>query len=381
MPSIDRTCLQCSAPFQVRPSAAQKFCTAECANKGRRTRERKMCTFCGLREIPKGAKLFCSRECDTNSANKLRERVCIVCDTPFLRKRSEQLCCSIGCANRTKARVRPLCVCGKPTQRVGKRFCSVECRTNARRKKKAPCPTCGGAVLSRKATYCSAKCAAEARILPRTPCAHCGGKVARGNAKYCSKECFSAAHHQIRICPVCGINKCRYHRATCSVECADKLARRPRNPLYTDELIGRIREMRSAGIRNAKIAESVGLSKGQVAGLAERNRLPFIKPPKPPKIAKPKPVKVVSSPKPKHYAAPRRVPPPSPPKSIKPRAVPILLRELYQLGGRLYMDGLISASQRDDVAAITRAVRKETPGHPGFVVTTVASRGMTQEWR
>ncbi len=56
---------------------------------------------------------------------------------------------------------------------------------------------------------------------------------------------------------------------------------------------------------------------------------------------------------------------------------PILLRQVFQWGFRLGLP----LSKRGDVTAVSRAMQKAEPDHPGFVLTTLSSLRMSDAWR
>lgn len=257
--------------------------------------------------------------------------------------------------------------CGGETKRQ-RVYCSIECSAKAR---ELTVPhrhcICGAPIFKRKLTYCSPKCARAATYPNRLPDGRlckggCGKELNRGQVSFCSVACRNAMpkveRQRIKVAAA-PQDKRKYNDAQDAIV----RAQYPGGMLF-EEIQALVNAAGPYQLRNQK----------QLGTWAKRLNVRRTK-------AAARAIAAVAIKRWWDKRQPQRPKVEGSERRQSPQPRRIILRELYLLGGQLYMDGLIRASQRDDIDAITRAVRKQEPEHPGFVITTIANRGMTQEWR
>lgn len=255
------------------------------------------------------------------------------------------------------------------------------------------CAHCGGAKRRLDFKYCSIACSAAAHTTrPARFCGVCQVKLRHDQEKYCCTEHRAAGRAIPRgNCQECGKQLVKKQRFHCSIACrAAARPKKPRRPvvvvprkLPTPEQDAIVRRLYPHGTLFAEVQRQVNALPGEwrvhspeqlglwakrlgVKRTAEALRI----------ISRRKAIK--------QWAAGKfRPAQPVAPRPIVEKKSPqrIILRELYQIGGQLYIEGHIRASERHDLAAVTRAIRNQEPEHPGFVLTTVANRALSQEWR
>lgn len=284
----------------------------------------RLCTHCGINPLGRQNKLFCSRECTHEAQRKYGERICEFCHNTFL------------CSDRSRS------------------FCSMKCVYASRRKPSfGPCPKCGKPRLKRKNTFCSPECAS--RRIERRPCAVCGTIVAEARMKYCSNKCRYAAKVNSRKpnpCQKCGKQMAPRAKLYCQACYATPmLMMRKHKPETIHEII----RLKDEGKTRQQVAKVMGMSDGQIAGICDRHRISFAR-----RVAKTKPA-------PEKYnrvaTSVGWVAMPSG-KSQKPRlpGIPLYPREVWQWGMQLNLP----LSKRGDINAVSAAMRREDPTHPGF---------------
>lgn len=362
---MDLTCEQCTTAFTSAPSRQRRFCSPACFDDHRRLPLR-MCEYCGILPMKKGSERFCSNECAAGARRTTPDRTCPQCGDTFRRDRMQAKFCSIECQHQASHRLDygPCLQCGATKTKPLVQYCSPECIAIARNYTRKACPVCQATVRVKRLTYCSNACAAKARVIARDPCKQCGSPIGRKGNQFCSVRCAWDARMAPRPCIVCGTNPARSERRTCSAECTARSRRRVRNPLYTDDLVAQIRKLRGEGVKLADVAAQTGMREGQIGGLIGRNEIAFYRPARPPKEKAPPKPRVV------------RVAAPKPPKQIvikpvaakpsTPRPVSLRLREVYQWGATLN----VPSELRGNIAAVSRAMRRDDPTHPGFVLAT-----------
>lgn len=404
VPLVQHTCEKCTGTFSRPRSTPTRFCSVVCANTARLPKVYS-CERCGKSPLGPGVKRFCSRACHRETYRKitrpcprcgndvtrrgakfcssacfaaselrLQPISCGSCGQVFLPPKSRTRFCSIECVGKAKRIPLPACLhCGTTVPRPNRTYCSRSCATASRAVVcTKDCAACGKRLSNNRLTYCSQVCAGTVRAVTYPPCKVCGAQIARKNRTYCSNACVRADRVTLRPCVVCSGPITHGPNKTCSPECLAQLSRRTLNPAYTPEKMAAIRQLIGDGLSRREAAQHVGLTYGQVAGIVERAGIKA--PPRQPKVVEPrapKPARQVKPAKPvvvrSGYAAPK--PRPVVQKvSAGPR--PITLTDLYRLGTRLHAEDQIKRDGIHDVDAISRAVRREKPDHPGYRVVS-----------
>ncbi len=128
------------------------------------------------------------------------QRVCPYCGSVFDNPDKRAVFCSRKCANQSRTRNPTVHCnwCGReirvPTAKQGRKFCGLQCRIQAKRKKARTCPVCSNPFMPKRAEskYCSVECRdrAHGHINPR-PCLNCGKmfKPRYDDIVYCSRKC------------------------------------------------------------------------------------------------------------------------------------------------------------------------------------------------
>jgi Holliday junction resolvase RusA-like endonuclease/endogenous inhibitor of DNA gyrase (YacG/DUF329 family) len=140
----------------------------------------------------------------------------------------------------------PCTGCTKPLQtypswKGGRRFCSIECRTQYRQPAPTFCQTCGQPTANAR-KFCSTECQHQGRRVVQ-PCTVCGTDVERftswaKNRPFCSAECRSGYWREHRAiaakgtCATCGgsTSKKTYTRCRACVNAGVRLDITPRPP-------------------------------------------------------------------------------------------------------------------------------------------------------
>lgn len=335
-----KECERCTTPFTLR-HATTRFCSRVCYDAGRAVPVR-ICQQCGIAPVKTREAKYCSPACAVSAIPRLPSIPCGMCGTVFKQTKMSRKYCTLACAGAAIRVPLPSCRhCGVTITSRARIYCSRACSASARRHAKGNCKTCNATLRRAGMIYCSLKCRPKpTHVLP--PCKVCGGSLRRGSVAYCSQACASIGRFPPAFCVVCDKPKRRGRRSTCSSECYVVLSRRTINPVYTPELLETVRVLRADGKPRDEIATHVGITTNQLDGLLGRRKFPA-----PQKITAP----IV----------------PKPPKALKasvstgsPRGIP--LREVMRWGADL---GLPYA-QRGDVDAVSRAMRRADPSHPGF---------------
>lgn len=288
-------------------------------------------------------------------------------------------------------------VCDAPTKRPSKPYCCLACynkdrQSVAKGQLARDCERCGTTFKSWEKTqrFCSVKCGALSRIAPKRPCPVCAGPILRKRNTYCSAACYAKAACQVPYsCEVCGGPRKKVYKC-CSVKCSRILYEKTARP--TDQ-IAKLRELRTSGMGFAEILTHVSL-KVSPRGLEKICREYEIYAPKrqtlPRRICKTCGAhtnersycsaacreraeirardrrSVVITRSWRRIAAPlRAAPPPGIPAKSSP--IHLELREVYQWGAYL-RENHGYTGDCGDIHAVSRAMKKADPDHPGFAL-------------
>ncbi len=186
---------------------------------------------------------------------------------------------------------------------------------------------------------------------PAKLCPHCRSPVTNRGATFCSVSCANSHRRRPvteRFCKTCGIPLRGRQKTACSKAHTYPLAARP--PSASDDAgnIAAVKRLRAAGKERKVIAREVGISKGVVQQIISKNGIP--------RTAAPS----------KRRTTNDSSPPPIRPTKRRPITIPPreVIRWAFDLGCRR------------DIEAVSRAIRREDPSHPGFVLGE-SPRGMS----
>lgn len=257
------------------------------------------------------------------------------------------------------------------------RYCSRLCAKAAEKARAATrprltatgvCPRCGNPT-SPGAIHCSSACAHEARALERGVCEHCGGPKRR-RRRFCGKACADLARTKPpRFCR-CGAVLSSQANTYCSTRCAADARMAARRAAEPPDLEARVRAGRAAGDSLTTIAERIGVPHQMIKALCSRLGIYWqrvAKPAPPPKAPKAAKLAKAAAPAKRRH---RRASLPDDEPGPRAPGVRIPLREVYRYAAELGLP----RSRAGDIAAVSAAMRRVCPGHPGFLLETAGAR-------
>lgn len=204
----NKECAYCWACFKPTHNY-NKYCSVECARKGRSTLGDNICEHCWKKfKVENKWQKFCSIEC-RKAAVALPVIRCPICEKEVKATYKWQVYCSIACSNKSRKTFGSCKNCWKPCPNK-KVYCCEECRIiwykNSRKKAKI-CPTCWKEFFHKENKYCSKECLKEASLQKkRAECLTCWKIYIKGYTaqKYCSRECkYEAFRLPKKECLIC----------------------------------------------------------------------------------------------------------------------------------------------------------------------------------
>lgn len=222
----NKKCEHCWEEFKPKHSY-NKYCSVECARKGRSTLGNGICENCWKEfKVEHKWQKYCNMEC-RRAAESLPIIKCQMCGKEVKATYKWQMFCSITCSNKSR-RVRNSCkTCWKPCP-CNKVYCCEGCRITwykDSRKKAKICLACWKEFFRKDSKYCSTDCYKEYLKKQRLRvCPVCWKEFYRGQVtqKYCSKACkWKAFRLPEKECLVCwkSFHSNRREIKYCSREC------------------------------------------------------------------------------------------------------------------------------------------------------------------
>lgn len=256
-------------------------------------------------------------------------------------------------------------VCGKVLEKDQKIYCSHEhawADKRIDRRKRPNCGECGKPLPRDKVLFCDFACANKARVRDHGNCKTCSKPLRRGQIAFCGMECRVKVWHAETLS--------LYESGLPSSAIAEKLGINERGLQkrmsalgikrrhYSPEQIAEFKRLYESGAPDAELIAGVNalpgkrmLGAGAVEGLRSRLKL--------------RRNQTESDRVRKSWATRRKSKPAAEQAPSDPR-VGIPLREVYRWGADLG----VPLSKRGDVHAVSRAMKRENPEHPGFVLVS-----------